>query len=196
MAKSSITNPRCPGRRQFLRTAAGGAAGLASVLALRQPPAYAQTRELTFLTIASFVPETDKELKRQFEEWGAKNKVKVRLDSEIAEVRPGFTCTSEVTTATRKDVVAVPIQATTVREMVIDDKGTIVRDQNDGKRPRPGAVQASELKPGQSRKELEGVFVVRDGVRQDRHHAGRRQARSHQLRNGPAVEPAVAPRPP
>ena len=80
MAKSSVTNPRCPGRRQFLRTAAGGAAGLASVLALRQPPAYAQTRELTFLTIASFVPETDKELKRQFEEWGAKNKVKVRLD--------------------------------------------------------------------------------------------------------------------
>jgi multiple sugar transport system substrate-binding protein len=80
MAKSSVTNPRCPGRRQFLRTAAGGAAGLASILALRQPPAYAQTRELTFLTIASFVPETDKELKRQFEEWGAKNKVKVRLD--------------------------------------------------------------------------------------------------------------------
>jgi HlyD family secretion protein len=91
-------------------------------------------------------------------------KVKVRLDSEIAEVRPGFTCTSEITTATRKDVVSVPIQATTVREMVVDDKGAIVRDQTEGgKRPRPGAVQASELKPGQSRKELEGVFVVRDG---------------------------------
>ena len=27
---------------------------------------------------------------------------------------------------------------------------------------RPGAVQAQELKPGQERKELEGVFVVRD----------------------------------
>lgn len=80
MSKSSITNPRSPGRRQFLRTAAGGAAGLASILALRQAPAYAQTRELTFLTIASFVPETDKELKRQLEEWGAKNRVKVRLD--------------------------------------------------------------------------------------------------------------------
>src|SRR5437667_5240531 len=64
-------------RRQFLRVTAGGAAG---ALALRQPPAYAQTRELTYLTVASFVPETDKELKRQFEEWGAKNKVKVRLD--------------------------------------------------------------------------------------------------------------------
>src|SRR3989442_2221285 len=64
-------------RRQFLRVTAGGAAG---ALALGRAPAVAQTRELTFLSIASFVPETDKELKRQFEEWGAKNKVKTRLD--------------------------------------------------------------------------------------------------------------------
>jgi HlyD family secretion protein len=95
-------------------------------------------------------------------------KVVVTLDTEIAEVRPGFTCTAEITTATRKNVVAVPIQATTVREMVVDDKGAIVRDAatDATKRPRPGAVQASELKPGQSRKELEGVFVVRDGKAQ------------------------------
>jgi HlyD family secretion protein len=90
-------------------------------------------------------------------------KVTVTLDSEIAEVRPGFTCTAEITTASRQDVVAVPIQATTVREMVVDDKGAIVRDQTDRKAPRAaGAVQAAELKAGQSRKELEGVFVVRD----------------------------------
>src|SRR5437870_4397761 len=63
-------------RRQFLGTAAAvGATGL-----LDRAPAFAQQKELTFLTIASFVPEADKELKRQFEEWGAKNKVKVRLD--------------------------------------------------------------------------------------------------------------------
>ena len=67
-------------RRHFLRVTAGGAAGLGGALALGRAPAVAQTRELTFLTVASFVPETDKELKRQFEEWGAKNKVKVRLD--------------------------------------------------------------------------------------------------------------------
>jgi len=64
-------------RRQFMRSAAGGAAGLAGALAA---PALAQTRELTFLTIASFVPETDKELKRQLEEWGKQNNVKTRLD--------------------------------------------------------------------------------------------------------------------
>src|SRR5712691_13343709 len=67
-------------RRQFLGAAAGAATGVSGILAAGKAPAFAQTRELTFLTVASFVPETDKELKRQFDEWGAKNKVKVRLD--------------------------------------------------------------------------------------------------------------------
>jgi HlyD family secretion protein len=93
-------------------------------------------------------------------------KVVVTLDKEIAEVRPGFTCTAEITTAVRDSVLAVPIQATTVREVVVDDKGNIVRAPEDEKKPRrpsamPGA-QAAELKPGQSRKELEGVFVVQN----------------------------------
>ena len=82
-------------------------------------------------------------------------------------MRPGFTCTAEITTATRKNVVSVPIQATTVREMMVDEKGDDrARDRPTRPRPRPGAVQASELKPGQSRKELEGVFVVRDNKAQ------------------------------
>ena len=76
----TVLDSRRVSRRRFLRAAAGGAAGLAGVLATGRPPAIAQTRELTFLTFASFVPDTDKELKRQFEEWGAQNKVKVRLD--------------------------------------------------------------------------------------------------------------------
>jgi len=74
----TVLDSRRVSRRRFLRAAAGGAAGLAGVLATGRPPAIAQTRELTFLTFASFVPDTDKELKRQFEEWGAQNKVKVR----------------------------------------------------------------------------------------------------------------------
>jgi HlyD family secretion protein len=89
-------------------------------------------------------------------------KVKVTVDSEIPDVRPGFTCTAEITTATRKGVVSVPIQATTVREMVVDKDGKIVREPRNDKRPSRTSVQASELKPGQERKELEGVFIVRD----------------------------------
>ena len=94
-------------------------------------------------------------------------KVVLTLDGEIPEVRPGFTCTAEITTATRKDTVAVPIQATTVREVIVDEKGNIVREPvmpGQGRRPVAGAgAGAAELKPGQSRKELEGVFLVRDG---------------------------------
>jgi HlyD family secretion protein len=90
-------------------------------------------------------------------------KVKVTIDGQIPEVRPGFTCTAEITTATRQNVVAVPIQATTVREVVVDAEGNIVHEPKPDKRPRRAtSVEASELKPGQQRKELEGVFVVRD----------------------------------
>ena len=93
-------------------------------------------------------------------------KVTLQVEGEIPDVRPGFTCTAEITTATRSHTLAVPIQATTVREMVLDDKGNVVREPvtPGTRRPPSGTtVQASELKPGQERKELEGVFVVRDG---------------------------------
>jgi HlyD family secretion protein len=90
-------------------------------------------------------------------------KVKVTLDGEIPEVRPGFTCTAEITTATRQQVVAIPIQATAVREVIVDKEGNIVRDESKGpQRGRPAPAASQELKPGQERKELEGVFVVRD----------------------------------
>ena len=90
--------------------------------------------------------------------------VKVTLDSAIEDVRPGFTCTAEITTATRQSAVGVPIQAMTIREMVVDKSGNIIRDDAPDKRARPrsGGLEAAELKPGQERKELEGVFVVRD----------------------------------
>ena len=90
----------------------------------------------------------------------------VTLDHEIPEVRPGFTCTAEITTAVRDGAVTVPIQATTVREMILDQKGNIVRppDAEKGKRrATPAAAAATtELAPGQTRKELEGVFAVQD----------------------------------
>jgi len=92
-------------------------------------------------------------------------KVTIQLDTEIAEVRPGFTCTADITTATRKKVVAVPIQAMAVREVIYDDKGAIVRPPKQEGKKRPSVeptASAEELKPGQTRKEVEGVFVLRD----------------------------------
>ena len=61
-------------------------------------------------------------------------------------MRPGFTCTAEITTATRASVIGVPIQATTVREKIVDKEGNIVRDENPGpgkRRPDAGAGRRS-----------------------------------------------------
>jgi HlyD family secretion protein len=90
-------------------------------------------------------------------------KVSVTLDQQISDVRPGFTCTADITTATRSKVIAVPIQAVTVRDVIRDAKGQLVR------RPRregAGAAPISDddLQPGETRKEAEGVFVFRDGL--------------------------------
>jgi HlyD family secretion protein len=93
--------------------------------------------------------------------------VKVMIDEPIPEVRPGFTCTADITTATRKEVLSVPIPAVAVRELVYDANGQVVKEPRDPKRRRGGSsvepvASAAELKPGQSRKEVEGVFVMRD----------------------------------
>jgi HlyD family secretion protein len=93
-------------------------------------------------------------------------KVKVVLDEIVPNVRPGFTCTADITTATRKSVVSVPIPAVAVRELVYDANGQVVKAPKADKRkrtPEPTA-SAAELKPGQTRKETEGVFVVRNNA--------------------------------
>jgi HlyD family secretion protein len=91
-------------------------------------------------------------------------KVVVILDEKVPDVRPGFTCTADITTATRTNVVAVPIPAVAVRELVYDANGQVIREPKTDKRRRTPEViaAAAELKPGQTRKETEGVFVVRD----------------------------------
>jgi HlyD family secretion protein len=96
-------------------------------------------------------------------------KVSVILDEAVPDVRPGFTCTADITTATRKEVVSVPIPAVAVRELIYDANGQVVKEPKTDKKRRvaadsaPGGVSAAELNPGQTRKEAEGVFVVRDG---------------------------------
>lgn len=92
-------------------------------------------------------------------------KVVVTLEGEVPNVRPGFTCTAVITTATRSKAVAVPIQATTVREMVVNADGSLVRAEPAAPgQPATRRVAApAELQPGQTRKEIEGAFVVKDG---------------------------------
>jgi HlyD family secretion protein len=91
-------------------------------------------------------------------------KVVITLDEQVPDVRPGFTCTAEIVTATRQQVVSVPIQALTVREMLFDDKGQMVHETPRRRRQLEPTVDASnEPPPGHTRKEVEGVFTFRDG---------------------------------
>ena len=92
-------------------------------------------------------------------------KVVITLDGEIPEVRPGFTSTAEITTATRQTAVSVPIQALAVREITRNAKGELVRPERETRNRRPAMPTASaqELPPGHTRKEEEGVFVVHEG---------------------------------
>jgi HlyD family secretion protein len=99
-------------------------------------------------------------------------KVTITIDGQIPEVRPGFTCTAEITTATRQKAVSVPIQAMTVRELLYDEQGQIVHEPRPPRprfqfgapgSPAPTPPAPRELKPGQKREEVEGVFLMRDG---------------------------------
>jgi HlyD family secretion protein len=89
-------------------------------------------------------------------------KVVVTIDGQIPDVRPGFTCTADITTATRDHAVAVPIQALTVRELTFDAQGKVVKAPKPvkGQRPPTGGAEAAELKPGFKKKEVEGVFTL------------------------------------
>ena len=99
-------------------------------------------------------------------------KVVVTLAESAAELRPGFTCTAEITTATRAQAVAVPIQALTVREREYDAQGALVPPVKPvqertwfrfGPQVAPAVAPVpTELPPGHTRKELEGVFLIRD----------------------------------
>lgn len=95
-------------------------------------------------------------------------KVEVILDEAVPDVRPGFTCTADITTGTRKNATAVPIPSVAVRELIYDAKGQVVKEPRDPKRRRrtstdtPATATTTELKPGQTRKETEGVFLIRD----------------------------------
>ena len=70
-----------PSRRDFLRTTAAATAGMASWLTLGRAPAFAQKRELTFLTWNHFVPASDDELRKQAEAFSKQANCTVRVDS-------------------------------------------------------------------------------------------------------------------
>jgi HlyD family secretion protein len=78
-------------------------------------------------------------------------KVVVAMDNPPDEIRPGLSSTAKITTATRKNIVAIPIQALTVRT-----KGDLEAPP-DGKVP---VVNPDPVKAKADKEEVTGVFVI------------------------------------
>ena len=84
-------------------------------------------------------------------------KVTVTLSDPPENLRPGLSCTAKITTATRSHVIAVPLQALTIRQAkdLLDDA-----DKKKKNAQAPPPTQAGKDDPG--KKELQGVFVVQN----------------------------------
>jgi multiple sugar transport system substrate-binding protein len=91
-------------RREFLQVSASGLAGMAGILALRQPPAMAQQRELTMLSWNHFVPASDEKLREQAAAFSKQRGVKVQVDT-IAHLQLPSKLASEVQTQSGHDIV-------------------------------------------------------------------------------------------
>ena len=83
-------------------------------------------------------------------------KVVIALDNPPPEIRPGISCTAKIITATRHNVLTIPIQALTVRQA-----GELMVIPGQAKQPARPLTPAEEKA---RRKEIQGVFVVHDGI--------------------------------
>ena len=82
-------------------------------------------------------------------------KVVVTLSKPPDNLRPGLSTTAKITTATRQNALAIPVQALTVR------RASELQESKPGK----GSVEAASLPlngNGDSKKEIQGVFVIRN----------------------------------
>ena len=78
-------------------------------------------------------------------------KVVIALQNPPSNVHPGLSATARITTANKSGVLAIPIQALTIRE----------RDDLTPNKDKKGSVQAA-VPAGNPKEELQGVFVLRN----------------------------------
>ena len=84
-------------------------------------------------------------------------KVVVTVDNPPANLRPGFSTTAKITTASKNNVMAIPIQALTVRTQGELDAQRAALDKKKTTVAQTGQAPAQDAK---SKKEVQGVFVV------------------------------------
>ncbi len=84
-------------------------------------------------------------------------KVVLRIEEPPAALRPGMSCEADITTEVKKDVMVIPIQALTLREVKVDAGGKYLPPPPDEKADSGGAVAVGA--PRDRLKEIQGVFI-------------------------------------
>lgn len=88
-------------------------------------------------------------------------KVVVTLDQPSDELRPGLSCTAKITTAKKDNIIAVPIQALTMRDP---------KHLNDTTTPTSTSTVSAATSNSQPVEQIQGVFVVSKTNGKDRVH--------------------------
>ena len=85
-------------------------------------------------------------------------KVVIAIDDPPTDIRPGLSCTGKITTATRPGVMAIPIQALTVRQKGDLEKKATTKPAA----PKEGAhaEAVDPVKEKAMKEEIQGVFVI------------------------------------
>ncbi len=81
-------------------------------------------------------------------------KVVIALDSPPDDIRPGLSCTSKITTATRQKVVTIPLQALTIRQ-----KGDL--EPADKAKDVKAAGPLDPIAEKARKEEIQGVFIIK-----------------------------------
>ncbi|RPJ60117.1 MAG: HlyD family secretion protein [Acidobacteria bacterium] len=92
-------------------------------------------------------------------------KVVITLEKPPLSLRPGLSCVADITTATRQNVLVIPMQALTIREFEVDKDGKLVKPPVEKEKGK--VVKAAEKKPGETnkkveKKEFQGVFIIKN----------------------------------
>jgi len=89
-------------------------------------------------------------------------KVIITLKNPSPKLRPGMSCTGDITTDTKHNVLVMPIQALTARDVEVDKDGQYVEPDLTNRKRGSVARADSGKENGKKKKELEGIFIVNE----------------------------------
>ncbi len=87
--------------------------------------------------------------------------VKISIQNDGFDLRPGMSCTVDIEVESKENVIAVPIQSVTTRD---DDSVKMIKKESENKDTPENLTQNKETKMLKKMKPKEVVFIVENGV--------------------------------